>query len=75
MSFFHKKEKRPDFPYDPEKYQPVIKASICFGEKVAGFRERSTGEIHEIMAVKTPDDMQLFLKEFGLSEADVKTIY
>ena len=29
--------------YDPEIAEPVIRSSICTGEKTAGFRDRKTG--------------------------------
>jgi hypothetical protein len=42
---FGKKEKKPSKPsYDKENQKPVIRASICNGEQVAGFRDIHTGE-------------------------------
>lgn len=38
MKLFKKKKETPEFVYDSTKMQPVIKASICTGEQVAGFR-------------------------------------
>ena len=37
-----KQKKAPSEAYDREKLEPVIRSSICTGEKVAGFREKET---------------------------------
>ena len=42
--FFKKKEKEIKPQYDTNKKEPVIKASICNGEKVAGFKDKETGK-------------------------------
>ena len=36
--------------YDKENKKPVIKASICNGEQVAGFKDIHTGKIEEVMS-------------------------
>ena len=36
--------------YDKENKKPVIKASICNGEQVAGFKDIHTGKIEELLA-------------------------
>lgn len=38
--------------YDKENKKPVIKASICNGEQVAGFKDIHTGKIEEVMLIK-----------------------
>ena len=43
--------------YDKENQKPVIKASICNGEQVAGFKDIHTGKIEEIMLIKSPEDL------------------
>ena len=37
--------------YDKENKKPVIKASICNGEQVAGFKDIHTGKIEEACKV------------------------
>ena len=37
--------------YDKENKKPVIKASICNGEQVAGFKDIHTGKIEEVMMI------------------------
>ena len=52
--------------YDQENKKPVIKASICNGEQVAGFKDIHTGRIEEIMLVKKPADLEDFKKMYGI---------
>ena len=46
--------------YDKDSKRPVIKASICTGEQVAGFKDIHTGKIEDIMLVKTSADIEKF---------------
>ncbi len=60
--------------YDRERLTPVIRASICTGEKTAGFREHGTGKFLEVMVLRSPADLELFRREYGI-EGDIETIY
>lgn len=53
-------------PYEKENQKPVIKASICNGEQVAGFKDIHTGKIEEIMLIKCPEDMERFKEIYGM---------
>lgn len=52
--------------YDKENKKPIIKASICNGEQVAGFKDIHTGRIEEIMLIKKPADLEEFKKMYGI---------
>ena len=52
--------------YDNENMRPVIKASICNGEQVAGFK------IEEVMLIKTPEDLASFKNMYGINEEITK---
>lgn len=54
--------------YDNENMRPVIKASICNGEQVAGFKNMNTGKIEEVMLIKTPEDLASFKNMYGINE-------
>lgn len=54
--------------YDKENKKPVIKASICNGEQVAGFKDIHTGRIEEVMLIKSPADLETFRKMYGIDE-------
>ena len=60
-----KREKRP--AYDPERVVPVIRCSICTGEQVAGFKDKSTGKIEEIMLINSQHDLQYFKDKYGIT--------
>ncbi len=44
---FNSRKKEPVETYDLSQYKPVIRVSICTGEKVAGFRA-ADGRVREI---------------------------
>ena len=54
--------------YDKENKKPVIRASICNGEQVAGFKDIHTGRIEEVMLIKSPADLEAFRKMYGIDE-------
>ncbi|MDE7327346.1 MAG: aspartate dehydrogenase [Lachnospiraceae bacterium] len=66
------KRKRTAEPYDKETLKPTIRASICTGEQVAGFKNLTTGKFTEIMVIRNRRDMEEFLLRYGISEADIK---
>jgi hypothetical protein len=61
------KKLRADFAYDPERQYAVIKCSICNGEKVAGFKDKTDGHFTEVMLIATSEDEALFMSAFELS--------
>lgn len=68
---FHKKIKV--IEYDKENQKPVIRSSICSGEKVAGFRDPNTGKFTEVMLIRDNKDMDEFLTKYDISVAEIKT--
>ncbi len=61
--------------YDKEKERPVIHASICTGEQVAGFKDMRTGRFTEIMLIQNQADLDDFLEAYGLLREEVKKEY
>jgi len=68
---FHKKTKV--IEYDRDNLKPVIRSSICTGEKVAGFRDVNTGKFSEVMLIRDNKDMDEFLTKYDISVAEIKT--
>ena len=68
---FHKKIQKET--YDKQNQKPVIRSSICTGEKVAGFRDLHTGKFTEVMMISDNRDMDLFLEKYDISVAEIKT--
>ena len=58
------------YKYDPEKEKPMIRASICNGEQVAGFKDLETGAFHEVMLIRDDRDLAEFKQEYGLEHVD-----
>ena len=52
--------------YDKEHQKPVITASICNGEQVAGFKNIHTGKIEEVMLIKNQADLDAFKKMYEI---------
>ena len=76
MSLFSKKAPRAhNAAYPAEEYKPVIRQSICTGEKVACMRERASGHLQEIMLIRTPQDMEEFRARYGLEGEKIRDIY
>ena len=69
------KKKRIKESYDAAIQKPVIRASICTGEQVAGFKDRNTGKFTEVMLIESSRDMQVFLERFDISAEDVSKEY
>ena len=80
LRIFPSKEKEKQKPkrieplgYDPEKQYPVIRCSICTGEKVAGFRDKNDGHFTEVMLIRSPKDEQKFKEKYKVDQ--LKTEY
>lgn len=57
--------------YDQENLKPVIRASICNGEQVAGFKDIHTGRFTEVMLIRSSRDMDIFLEKYDISPGDI----
>ena len=60
--------------YDCEKLKPAIRQSICTGERVAGFKDRTTGRFTDVMLLRTEKDLEKFKKEYGITE-EIEVFY
>lgn len=68
------KKKTTEKTYDKENKKPVIKASICNGEQVAGFQNIHTGAFEEVMLIRNSEDLFQFKNEYGIS-GNIDKIY
>ena len=59
--------------YDAASQVPVIRASICNGEQVAGFKDIHTGDFHEVMLIRSAKDLEDFKTSYGISGEIEKT--
>ena len=70
--FFKKKTEKKT--YDRENQRPVIKASICNGEQVAGFQDIHTGAFEDVMLINGNDDLINFTSMYGI-DGKIEKIY
>ena len=70
---FLRKSPKLSVSYDPETQYPVIRVSICTGERVAGFKNKSDGHFTEVMLLRSMEDEQAFKDACGVDE--LKTVY
>lgn len=71
---WRKQKQAPATAYDKALLEPVVRSSICTGEKVAGFRERDTGRFREISLIRSEADLDAFRQKYGI-EGEIRTIY
>ncbi|MCR5674411.1 MAG: aspartate dehydrogenase [Lachnospiraceae bacterium] len=50
----------------------IIRSSICTGEKVAGFKNKTDGRFTEVMLIRDPDDEKRFREQYGLDTVKVE---
>ena len=64
MFLFKTKEQKKN--YDKNTQKPVMRCSICTGEKVAGFKDIQTGKFEEVMLIKDDKDLAAFKEMYGV---------
>lgn len=71
--FFQKRVNKPKTGnYDHDKLVPIVRASICNGEQVAGFKDKETGEFRDETLITGPEDLEKFKIKYGISEIKVE---
>lgn len=58
--------------FNAQEQTPVIRASICTGEQVAGFRNKETGKFEEAMLIRGEKDLQEFCIRYGVKQKEIK---
>ena len=58
--FGRKKARKTAVQFDSETQYAVIRSSICTGEKVAGFKNKTDGHFTEVMLSRSPADEKEF---------------
>ena len=70
--FGNRKKKETTVQFDPETQYAVIRSSICTGEKVAGFKNKTDGHFTEIMLIRSPADEKEFKETYGVETVKVE---
>ena len=70
-----RKKKMKQETYDRSIEKPVIHASICNGEQVAGFKNTNTGKFSEVMLIRGRNDLVRFMERYGIEESEITKEY
>lgn len=56
--------------YDKDSLKPILRCSICTGERVAGFKNIHTGKFEDIMLIKEDRDLKRFMEMYGIESME-----
>ena len=59
MKLFGKKKNNRIPKVQSDKYELVLRCSICSGEQILCMKDRETGELQELMLIKSFDELKL----------------
>ena len=68
----HSKSLKDMVPFDPETQVPIIRASICTGERVAGFKDKATGRFTEVMVIRSAGDEMKFKDAYQIESLETE---
>lgn len=68
MFWNRRKEQVKQADYDRENWRPILKCSICNGERVAGFKNIHTGEFREECFIRNDRELEAFKQKYGITE-------
>lgn len=74
MLWKKKKEEGPALDFDKTGKKPVIRTSICTGERVAGFRDES-GHVEELMLITGDKDLERFMRTYQVRQEEIEKIW
>ena len=67
-----KKKKIQQINYDKTGKIPVIRASICTGEQVAGFKDEASKKFEELMLIRSEKDLKEFMCLYQVKEDEIR---
>lgn len=62
------KKRKLKVEFDRENQKPVLRCSICTGEKVAGFKNIHTGKFEEVMLIRSDKELDVFKAMYELDD-------
>ena len=63
-----RKKRIQQMDYDKENWRPVLKCSICNGERVAGFKNIHTGEFKEECFIQNDEELEAFKYKYAITD-------
>ena len=70
--FGRRKAKEVAVQFDSETQYAVIRSSICTGEKVAGFKNKTDSHFTEVMLIRSATDEKEFKETYGVDSLKVE---
>lgn len=75
MGLFDRKKEATIPVIQKDKYELVLRCSICSGEQILCMRDLEDGTLHELMLIRSFDDLQEACKANQIDPQSVKKIY
>ena len=75
MGLFSKKTEIAVPKIETDKYDLILRCSICSGEQILCMQDRKDGSLHELMLVRSFDDLKRVCDANNIDPASVKKIY
>ena len=72
LDFLKTRGKNQVATFDPTRFVPAVRSSICTGEKTVGFKEIATGRFIECDLIKSSKDLAAFAKRYGLKMSEIR---
>lgn len=69
---FGRRKKQAPPPCERNGRIPVIRSSICTGERVAGFKDPVSGKFQELVLLRDDRDFQEFLRRYQVEESEIR---
>lgn len=69
------RSKKKTCSYNKETQIPMMRVSICTGEKVAGFKDKTTGKFVDVMLIRNESDLSSFCEEYGVEKGEINKIW
>lgn len=65
---YYQKRLAEKMPFDRDRQYAVLKCSICTGEQIAGFKDKTNGHFTEVMVIQSAKDLEYFKKLYQIAE-------
>lgn len=75
MELFRRKKKGEYPEIQSDKYELVLRCSICTGEQVLCQKDRNDGSLHELMLIKSIEDLRRVCEINNIDPESVRKVY
>ncbi len=67
--------KKKSVSFDKTGKIPVIRSSVCTGEKTAGFKDIKTEKFFDLMLIKSGDDLSEFMRLYEVQPDEIREVW